>query len=55
MLGFAVLAVWLCIAIASSNIAGNKGISRLGGFLLGAILGIIGLMIVLLMKNRSNV
>jgi hypothetical protein len=47
------LFIWIVIAIASACIAAGKGRSALGGFVLGALLGIFGLVIVCCMTRRK--
>ena len=46
--------VWLVFGVVSSIIASNKGNSGCGGFLLGVLLGPIGLIITLLSSGNNN-
>jgi hypothetical protein len=46
-------AAWIVIAMFSAARAGDKGMSWPGGFLLGLILGPLGLAIILLMPRRT--
>ena len=48
------LALWLAFAIGTALVARSKGHSMILWFILGALLGVLGLIISLFLKSRNN-
>lgn len=54
LLKWILLGGWLLLAFVSGSMASEKGRSAVGGFILGLLLGPIGLAVVLLMSPQKS-
>jgi hypothetical protein len=51
---FITIIIWLVCAIIGASMAGNRGRSTVGGFMLGLLLGLIGIAIIAIAGEKRT-